>query len=191
MINVLRGKIINFLIIIILGMQFFIYLFNQNPLTENFSQKKITVENFSSIVLSKSGINKIGSEKLNKIDDNNIFLEGESYLENKEYKIVSINPADIIGADQLWVFNTKYRMLKKFQAMGPSGLSVKGTTLQGYNPDESIQKKLRKPDEILPQVLSGGKRVMKKLMGEINSKESPISNGRINGDTILLRVLAR
>ena len=111
--------------------------------------------------------------------------------ENKEYKIVSINPADIIGADQLWVFNTKYRMLKKFQAMGPSGLSVKGTTLQGYNPDESIQKKLRKPDEILPQVLSGGKRVMKKLMGEINSKESPISNGRINGDTILLRVLAR
>lgn len=111
--------------------------------------------------------------------------------ENKEYKIVSINPADIIGADQLWVFNTKYRMLKKFQAMGPSGLSIKGTTLQGYNPDESIQKKLRKPDEILPQVLSGGKRVMKKLMGEINSKESLISNGRINGDTILLRVLAR
>ena len=82
-------------------------------------------------------------------------------------------------------------MLKKFQAMGPSGLSVKGTNLQGYNPDESVQKKLRKPDESLPQVLSGGKRVMKKLMSEINSKESPISNGRINGDTILLRVLAR
>ena len=75
--------------------------------------------------------------------------------------------------------------------MGPSGLSVKGTTLQGYNPDESVQKKLRKPDEILPQVLSGGKRVMKKLMSEINSKESLIPNGRINGDTILLRVLAR
>jgi hypothetical protein len=111
--------------------------------------------------------------------------------ENKEYKIVSINPADIIGADQLWVFNTKYRMLKKFQAIGPSGLLVKGTTLQGYDPDESIQKKLRKPDEILPQVLSGGKRVMKKLMSEINSKESQIPNGRINGDTILLRVLAR
>ena len=61
MINVFRGKIINFLIIIILGMQFFIYLFNQNPLTENFSQKKITVENFSSIVLSNSGIWNINS----------------------------------------------------------------------------------------------------------------------------------
>ena len=91
MINVFKGKIINFLIIIILGMQFFIYLFNQNPLTENFSQKKITVENFSSIVLSNSGITKIGSEKLNKINDNNIYLEGKSYLENKEYKIYGKN----------------------------------------------------------------------------------------------------
>ena len=88
-------NIISLFIIVILGMQCFIYFLNQKPLTENFSQKTITVENFSSIVLSNSGINKIGSEKLNKIDDNNIFLEGESYLENKEYKIygkdISIN----------------------------------------------------------------------------------------------------
>ena len=60
-------------------------------MTENFSQKTITVENFSSIVLSNSGITKIGSEKLNKIDDNNIYLEGKSYLENKEYKIYGKN----------------------------------------------------------------------------------------------------
>ena len=91
MINLFKKKIINFSIIIILGIQFFIYLINQNPSTENFSQKKITVENFSSIVLSNSGITKIGSEKLNKIDDNNIYLDGKSYLENKEYKIYGKN----------------------------------------------------------------------------------------------------
>ena len=51
----------------------------------------MTVENFSSIVLSKSGITKIGSEKLNKFDENVIFLEGKSYLENKEYKIYGEN----------------------------------------------------------------------------------------------------
>ena len=91
MTNYLSKKIINILIVIILGMQVFIYFFNQKPLTENYSQKTITVENFSSIVLSKSGLTKIGSEKLNKIDDDNIFLEGESYLENKEYKIYGKN----------------------------------------------------------------------------------------------------
>ena len=91
MINYLSKKTINILIILILAIQIFIYYFNQKPLTENFSQKTITVENFSSIVLSKSGITKIGSERLNKVDDNNIYLEGKSYLENKEYKIYGTN----------------------------------------------------------------------------------------------------
>ena len=87
----LNKKIINILIIFFLGIQVSIYIYNQKPLTKNFSQKKITVENFSSIVLSKSGINKIGSEKLNKIDEDNIYLEGNSYLENKDYKIYGKN----------------------------------------------------------------------------------------------------
>ena len=90
MIKNINKKIIDFLIIF-LAIQIFIYFYNQRPLTKNFSQKDITVENFSSIVLSKSGITKIGSEKLNKIDEDNIYLEGNSYLENKEYKIYGEN----------------------------------------------------------------------------------------------------
>ena len=104
MTNNFNYKIINFLIILILGLQIFIYFYNQNSLTKNFSQKNITVENFSSIVLSKSGITKIGSEKLNKIDDNKIYLEGESYLENKRYKIygnnISINLINEISSSE-------------------------------------------------------------------------------------------
>ena len=91
MINDLSKKIITVLIIFALIVQVIIYIYNQKPLNTNFSKKKITVENFSSIALSKSGINKIGSEKLNKVDENNIFLEGQSYLENKEYKIYGKN----------------------------------------------------------------------------------------------------
>lgn len=91
MINLLNNKIINFLIIIFLAIQIFIYIVNQKPLTENFSQKSITVENFSTIVLSNSGITKISSEKLNRVDENNIYLEGKSYMENKEYKIYGGN----------------------------------------------------------------------------------------------------
>ncbi len=91
MISFFRKKVIDILVIIILISQCFIFFYNQKPLTENFTQKTISVENFSSIVLSNSGITKIGSEKLNKIDDDNIFLEGKSYLENKEYKIYGKN----------------------------------------------------------------------------------------------------
>ena len=104
MTNLINKKIINIFIIFLLGLQVFIYFYNQKPLNENFSQKKMTVENFSSLVLSKSGITKIGSEKLNKVDENKIFLEGKSYLENKEYKIygnnISINIINEISSSE-------------------------------------------------------------------------------------------
>ena len=91
MIKFLSKKIFNFFILLLLIIQIFFYLYNKKPSFDNFSQKNVTVENFSSIVLGKSGITKIGSEKLNKIDNENIYLEGNSYLENKEYKIYGKN----------------------------------------------------------------------------------------------------
>ena len=89
--NYFTKRIINVLIFLFLGLQILIYFINQKPLTNDFSQKTITVENFSSIVLSNSGITKIGSEKLNKVDEDYIYLVGKSYLENKEYKIYGKN----------------------------------------------------------------------------------------------------
>ena len=91
MIKFLSKNIFNFVILLLLIIQIFFYLYNKKPSFDNFSQKNVTVENFSSIVLGKSGITKIGSEKLNKIDNENIYLEGNSYLENKEYKIYGKN----------------------------------------------------------------------------------------------------
>ena len=91
----LRENIFNILIFLLLSIQAFMYYYDNRPSSKVFSQKSMSVENFSSIVLSKSGLTKIGSEKLNKIDESNFFLQGKSYLENNEYKIygedISIN----------------------------------------------------------------------------------------------------
>ena len=91
----LRENIFNILIFLLLSIQVFMYYYDNRPSSKVFSQKIMSVENFSSIVLSKSGLTKIGSEKLNKIDEDNFFLQGKSYLENNEYKIygedISIN----------------------------------------------------------------------------------------------------
>ena len=84
-------KVLNLIIFFIIVLQTFIYYLNTKSSTKVFSQKSVSVENFSSIVLSKSGMTKIGSEKLNKIDDSNISLEGISYLENSKYKIYGSN----------------------------------------------------------------------------------------------------
>ena len=85
--------IVNTAILIILVAQVFIYYYNSKSSTKVFSQKNISVENFSSIVFGKSGMTKIGSEKLNKINDSKIYLEGKSYLENDDYKIYGSNIA--------------------------------------------------------------------------------------------------
>ena len=91
----LRENIFNILIFLLISIQVFMYYYDNRPSSKVFSQKSMSVENFSSIVLSKSGLTKIGSEKLNKIDEDNFFLQGKSYLENNEYKIygedISIN----------------------------------------------------------------------------------------------------
>jgi hypothetical protein len=108
--------------------------------------------------------------------------------EDNGFKIVSINPADIVGSTQLWVFNTKTRKLGVYNCEDSSGLSVKGTTIINFNEKNSVQKTLRKPDDILPKVLNGGKVVLKKLLPEINAVEQALT-GRINSDTILLRVI--
>jgi hypothetical protein len=105
-----------------------------------------------------------------------------------EYKIVSVDPKQIVGCNQLWVFNTKYRTVAVYNAMGPAGLNVKGSTLTGFDEKTSIVKKLRKPTEQLNKLMQGGKIILRKYMDDIKCK-SKEANGRINNETILLRVI--
>jgi hypothetical protein len=107
--------------------------------------------------------------------------------DDTENKLVSIDPVKIMGAQKLWVYNVKTRKLGVYTAADDAGLSVKGSTIENYKYSESISKTLRKPKDVLSRVLDGGKVVLRKVMGEINSKPSEL-NGRINKDTILLRV---
>lgn len=102
-------------------------------------------------------------------------------------KLVSIDPVKILGAEKLWIYNVKTRRLGVYVAADGAGLGVKGSSIENYKYSESICKTLRKPKDVLSRVLDGGKVVLRKVMGEINSKPSEL-NGRINKDTILLRV---
>ena len=90
-----KENFFNITIFLLLSIQVLMYYYDNKTSSKDFSQKSMSVENFSSIVLSKSGLTKIGSQKLNKIDEDNFFLQGKSYLENNEYKIygedISIN----------------------------------------------------------------------------------------------------
>ena len=108
--------------------------------------------------------------------------------EDTELNISSIDPKGIIGASQLWVINTKTRNLSVYHSVGNSGLSVRGTTITGYDTDASITKKVRKPREVLPQVLTLAKVPLRNVMKDLTTAEQK-ATGRINEDTILLRTI--
>ena len=108
--------------------------------------------------------------------------------DDPEYKIVSVKPESIIGCQSLWVFNTKTRKLGVYIAKDESGLGVKGTTIENYDEALSINKIVRKPHEVLPDVVSGKKSILKKVMSTIASVDTPL-NGRINCDVVLLMTI--
>jgi hypothetical protein len=105
----------------------------------------------------------------------------------KELKLVSINPAEIIGANELWVYNTKTRKLGKYVAAPHSQLSVKGTGIENFDSDKSISKTLRKPEEKLKEFAKAGKIILRKFLEEIKATETKL-NGRISTDIVLLKV---
>ena len=108
--------------------------------------------------------------------------------EDRELKITSINPVDIIGASKLWVYNTKTRKLYRYQADElASTLSIKGTTILGYDEVKSVGKTIRKPAEVLAKFMKASKVQLRKFLDDINAVEAR-GNGRINEDTLLLKV---
>jgi hypothetical protein len=115
---------------------------------------------------------------------------------DEKYKLASINPIDVVGANELWVFNVKTRKLGRYIASSidpkglgreGTGLSVKGTTIIGFDEKLSVQKTLRKPDEQLKEFKGAGKVALRKFLEDINTTDTKL-NGRCNLDTVLLKV---
>lgn len=106
--------------------------------------------------------------------------------EDADLKIVSINPAQIIGSHRLIVINTKYRAVTEYVTDAINGFEISGTTIKNFDPEKSRTKKLRKPEEFIPFVKKSVKQFDKAFTALTTKQSTP--NGRLNNDTILMRV---
>jgi hypothetical protein len=107
--------------------------------------------------------------------------------QDDKLKLVSVNPQDIIGSGELWIFNTKTRKLGKYVAAEYQELGVKGTSITGFDEHKSVQKTLRKPEDQLKEFKAAGKVQLRKFLEDIKAVDIKL-NGRLNEDTILLKV---
>ena len=136
-------------------------------------------------IVSNSNITR-KPRKVKKPSSEKLVSKMQYKKDDVEYKIVSINPSDIIGAKQLWVFNTKTRRLGVYYAWTQAGLTVKGTSIHDFT-DNSSSKTLRKPNDVLQTLVKATERKYENTFKEIKASEQSLT-GRINTDTILLKV---
>ena len=108
--------------------------------------------------------------------------------EDATFKLVSINPVQIVGKTRLYTFNTKSRILTEYITQSVNGFEISGTSIKNIDTVNSRQIKLRKPDEFLPIALTKTVKQIDTEWKKLTTKQST-PNGRINADTILLRVL--
>jgi hypothetical protein len=144
------------------------------------------IESACNMLMQEAKVNK-KPRKTKAVSKDKLIAKLKYKKTDEPLKLVSVNPADIIGAQELWVFNSKTRKLGKYVAEEFKELGVKGTTITGFSEMKSVQKTLRKPVEQLAAFKAAGKVVLRKFLEDINAVDTKM-NGRLNEETILLKV---
>jgi hypothetical protein len=109
-------------------------------------------------------------------------------VKDEELGITSVAPTEMIGASQVWLYNTKTKKLSRYTSDSTKGMQAKGSAIQNWNPDNSKQKTLRKPAEQIKELLESGKVKLRTFLDNVKAKEQDV-NGRLNTDTIILKVI--
>lgn len=106
--------------------------------------------------------------------------------EAPELGLKSVLPSNLIGASIVFCYNTRYNQLQMYKAIEGSKIAVKGTKLLNYDTEASGYKSVKDPQSI-KSLLSGNKAAMTNAY-KTNARKEQSVNGRINQDTIILRV---
>lgn len=107
--------------------------------------------------------------------------------EDPELGLVGLRPETLIGAQQAMVYDVARRFLMYFKAADETGLLIRGTTVNNFDTEKSIFKKVRKPEDVLKELAGKSIAQMRKVLAEIKSNQYGV-NGRFNENMVILKV---
>jgi hypothetical protein len=129
---------------------------------------------------------RVAGHRKRKTKAPDLIVKKVLYLEvDSETKQTSIHPRELVGATQMWTYNTKTRKLGCYYAKNETGLTAKGTTILDYDEARSLTKTIRKPAQQIKDFLTKAK-----YWDSIKAVPQAISP-RLNRETIILRVVAK
>lgn len=104
-----------------------------------------------------------------------------------EFKLESASAESTVGAQEILLFNTRYKTLVLLRAL-EGGIDIKGKSFKNFNEEKSLQIGTgRRTDKVLAAVMQGGKTTVSDYM---RSKADPAKKVKSSSDenTIILRV---
>lgn len=107
--------------------------------------------------------------------------------ESNEFKLSSVDPKKLIGSQFAVLFNTKYKTIELYYA-GDGGFSAKGQKITNFKEDSSYGKRVRKPVEFLPEVVTGPKTKVAKSIQSLKTQSIALT-GTVGQDRIIVRVM--
>lgn len=140
-----------------------------------------------SLVVDKS--NAVRKPRVKKpVSKDKLIAKLKYCVSDDKFSLVSVNPIELLESTEVWVFNIKTRKLGKYVAAADCKImTVKGSALVGFDETLSIQKTLRKPEETIKEFKAAGKIRLRKFLEDIKTTDT-LLNGRINEDTVILKV---
>jgi hypothetical protein len=103
-----------------------------------------------------------------------------------ELDIKSVSPVKLVDSQEVWLYDTTKRRLTYYKATLGDSMTVKGTTVMGYDVNLSKVKTIRKPELIKEWSLLNKKQILEQF-NTIASKGN-VPNGRTNENMIILRI---
>jgi len=104
-----------------------------------------------------------------------------------ELKLTGESAARLVNATEAWLYDTAKRKLIHVVADTHVGsLTIKGSSIIGFDTAATVQKTLRKPAEQIRSITSAGKPAARKAFKDIKATEVKF-NGRGNDNLIILK----
>lgn len=170
-------------------------------LNEGFSRlskkdKQLRVKMFENIIDScdryGSNMKKARAPRAKKPMSLDKKLKSFKFKQNdNELQLVSCNPADIIGASEVWLFNTGRNEVTVLRSLDRGGLDIAKSSIINYDQNNSMSKKTTRrtaQKNVLTQVHNGGKIILRKLMGDLKGTVIDIQS-KTNKNTIIIKVV--
>jgi len=161
-------------------------MFNKLQLRNMVKFADLIVADYNGYVAFKKANKKVRKKKVKTPEQ--IAFKMKFLAEDKDLKLKSLKPAKIVGAKEVFAYDVKKRKLMYFVADEYAGeLTVKNSTIVGFDVTKSAQKTVRKPAEQLKAFMSASRPNTRKLYKNTKSVEVKVS-GRFNENVIILKV---